>query len=452
MILPARREKAVAHSSGSTARVGPPGHYRCVGIGAGPANLSLASLLYSYPDMSNLFLEQKDDFGWHDGQQVPRASLQVSFCKDLVEPDIRRTLIARHVLTSDGISEATLREILPAVLCGPRRPGRPPGPGRRRPGPGRGGPGPRDANDVWVRMPPVPPRISRARTRQTLLLHDRLPAGPPVRRPADPQNTPRPPPAARPADLGPVLTASPSLSPAGWQHGRRRPLRATRGQISAPAQKENNIMTAEGGPVRGDLSVTGLVTRARNGDQQAWDALVDRYAPLIWSICRRHRLGGADAGDVGQSVWLQLVDQLDRIRDPAALPGWLATTTRRECVRVLRAIRTAARSRARARRREHPGPAGQDGRTRAAGGRAPRRAARGVRAPAPRRPAADHPAHPGPAGAVRPDQRPAGHPGRQHRAEPPPLPGQAAPPSALAALTDTETDTAAAMTAGTRSC
>jgi len=101
-------------------------------------------------------------------------------------------------------------------------------------------------------------------------------------------------------------------------------------------------MTAEAGPVRDDLSVTGLVTRARNGDQQAWDALVERYAPMIWSICRRHRLGGADAGDVGdvgQSVWLHLVDQLDRIRDPAALPGWLATTTRRECVRVLRAIR-----------------------------------------------------------------------------------------------------------------
>ena len=66
---------------------------------------------------------------------------------------------------------------------------------------------------------------------------------------------------------------------------------------------------------------------------------MERYAPLIWSICRRHRLGGADAGDVGQSVWLHLVDQLDRIRDPAALPGWLATTTRRECGRVLRAAR-----------------------------------------------------------------------------------------------------------------
>ena len=63
---------------------------------------------------------------------------------------------------------------------------------------------------------------------------------------------------------------------------------------------------------------------------------MERYAPLIWSICRRHRLGGADANDVGQSVWLQLVEHLGTLRDPAALPGWLATTTRRECGRVLR--------------------------------------------------------------------------------------------------------------------
>ena len=88
-----------------------------------------------------------------------------------------------------------------------------------------------------------------------------------------------------------------------------------------------------------DQPVTDLVTRARNGDKQAWNALVERYAPLIWSICRRHRLDGADANDVGQSVWLLLVDHLGNLRDPAALPGWLATTTRRECGRVLRAAR-----------------------------------------------------------------------------------------------------------------
>ena len=88
-----------------------------------------------------------------------------------------------------------------------------------------------------------------------------------------------------------------------------------------------------------DWSVIGLVTRARNGDKRAWDDLVERYAPLVWSICRRHQLSDADANDVQQSVWLQLVGQLDKIRDPAALPGWLAAATRRECGRVLRAAR-----------------------------------------------------------------------------------------------------------------
>ena len=51
----------------------------------------------------------------------------------------------------------------------------------------------------------------------------------------------------------------------------------------------------------------------------------------------RYRLGDTDAEDVGQRVWLRLVEQLRRLRDPAALPGWLATVTRRECVRALRA-------------------------------------------------------------------------------------------------------------------
>jgi RNA polymerase sigma factor (sigma-70 family) len=89
--------------------------------------------------------------------------------------------------------------------------------------------------------------------------------------------------------------------------------------------------------MRDDPSVTDLVTSARNGDKQAWDGLVERYAPLIWSLCHRYRLSGADAEAVGQAVWMHLVEHLDNLRDPHALPGWLATTTRRECCRVLRA-------------------------------------------------------------------------------------------------------------------
>ena len=88
--------------------------------------------------------------------------------------------------------------------------------------------------------------------------------------------------------------------------------------------------------MRDDPQVTDLVTRASGGDRQAWDALVERCAPVVWSICRRYRLSGADAAQAGQAVWLHLAGYLDT-RDPAALPGWLTTTTQRECHRVQRA-------------------------------------------------------------------------------------------------------------------
>jgi RNA polymerase sigma factor (sigma-70 family) len=88
--------------------------------------------------------------------------------------------------------------------------------------------------------------------------------------------------------------------------------------------------------MRDDPAVIILVTRAQDGDQEAWDEIIERFAPLVWSICHRFRLSDADAHDVGQNVWLRLVEHLDVLREPAALPGWLATTTRRECIRVQR--------------------------------------------------------------------------------------------------------------------
>jgi RNA polymerase sigma factor (sigma-70 family) len=79
-----------------------------------------------------------------------------------------------------------------------------------------------------------------------------------------------------------------------------------------------------------------LVTSAAAGDQRAWDQLVERFGGLVWHVARAHRLGDADAADVSQTVWLRLVESLPRLREPAAVPGWLATTTRNECLRVLR--------------------------------------------------------------------------------------------------------------------
>jgi RNA polymerase sigma factor (sigma-70 family) len=91
-----------------------------------------------------------------------------------------------------------------------------------------------------------------------------------------------------------------------------------------------------------DVDVGELVAAAARGEQQAWAALVERYLPLVRSVTRAYRLAERDAEDVSQTVWLRLVEHLDGIREPRALPKWLMTTTSHEAVRL---IRSAGRER-----------------------------------------------------------------------------------------------------------
>ncbi|MEZ0577655.1 RNA polymerase sigma factor [Nocardioides sp. MH1] len=83
--------------------------------------------------------------------------------------------------------------------------------------------------------------------------------------------------------------------------------------------------------------LANLVPAAREGDQHAWDTIVERFLPLVGAIIRQHRLSDADGDDVSQTVWLRLVEHLGALREPDALPGWIRTTTRNECLRVINA-------------------------------------------------------------------------------------------------------------------
>lgn len=86
-----------------------------------------------------------------------------------------------------------------------------------------------------------------------------------------------------------------------------------------------------------DVDVHDLVAAAARGEQQAWNALIDRYLPLVRSVLRAYRLTERDAEDVSQTVWLRLVEHLDSLREPRALPKWLMTTTKHEALRLIRA-------------------------------------------------------------------------------------------------------------------
>ena len=77
-----------------------------------------------------------------------------------------------------------------------------------------------------------------------------------------------------------------------------------------------------------------LLQLAASGNQAAWNDLVERFDQMVWSVARSFRLDDATAKDVSQTVWLKLIENISNIQDPERLPGWLATTCRREAIRV----------------------------------------------------------------------------------------------------------------------
>jgi RNA polymerase sigma factor (sigma-70 family) len=86
-----------------------------------------------------------------------------------------------------------------------------------------------------------------------------------------------------------------------------------------------------------DASEVGRLVRASaSGSEAAWNELVGRYSPLVMAVIRSYQLTTQDAQDISQTVWLRLIENLANLREPEALPGWLATTTQRECTRRVR--------------------------------------------------------------------------------------------------------------------
>ena len=87
--------------------------------------------------------------------------------------------------------------------------------------------------------------------------------------------------------------------------------------------------------------IADLVRAAASGDAAAWTGIVEQFSGLVWAITRGYRLGSQDAADVFQTTWLRLAEHLDRIASPERVGAWLATTARRESLRI---AKTSART------------------------------------------------------------------------------------------------------------
>ncbi len=74
-----------------------------------------------------------------------------------------------------------------------------------------------------------------------------------------------------------------------------------------------------------------LIKACLKGDSEAWSSLIDKYKNLIYSI--PVKLGMyQDAADIFQSVCVDLLSELPRLRDHRALPKWLIQTCYHKCI------------------------------------------------------------------------------------------------------------------------
>lgn len=103
-------------------------------------------------------------------------------------------------------------------------------------------------------------------------------------------------------------------------------------------------MRSDRGPVGGlssvrmaeSSSVAEVFAGARDGDERAWNELVDRFSSTVWAIARGTGLSDAEASDAQAATWMKLLTRMDSIRSPERLPGWLRTTARNEAITIIR--------------------------------------------------------------------------------------------------------------------
>jgi RNA polymerase sigma factor (sigma-70 family) len=103
---------------------------------------------------------------------------------------------------------------------------------------------------------------------------------------------------------------------------------------------EAQLRPIAGGPPQSataDRELVSLVRSAAAGDGRAFATLVARFDRPLRSIARSYRLSGWDVDDVVQATWLQFLEHGGKLREPAAVGGWLATSARRNCLRMLQA-------------------------------------------------------------------------------------------------------------------
>jgi RNA polymerase sigma factor (sigma-70 family) len=99
--------------------------------------------------------------------------------------------------------------------------------------------------------------------------------------------------------------------------------------MNASIQPIDALPTIE--PEADPSSDAGLVRECLEGNQQAWNSLIERYKRLIYSIPYKYRASPEDCADIFQSVCMELYSELSKLRKVESLKSWIISVTVHKC-------------------------------------------------------------------------------------------------------------------------
>lgn len=103
----------------------------------------------------------------------------------------------------------------------------------------------------------------------------------------------------------------------------------------ALARNRHPRATAPLRTARPDPELPALLARARAGDTEAWDGLVERYGNLVWSTVRAFHLPPSLSANAANRTWLRLVEHLETVTADT-IAAFLTANARTESVHALR--------------------------------------------------------------------------------------------------------------------
>lgn len=123
------------------------------------------------------------------------------------------------------------------------------------------------------------------------------------------------------------------MTPIAFHDTDRGTMKRNPEDATPPARTDQRMPS---GPNPNQQDTTALISRCLDGDERAWEQLVQQYTRLVYSIAYKSGLGDEDAADLVQNIFTIVLRRLESLQHVERFSAWLITVAHRESWRLKR--------------------------------------------------------------------------------------------------------------------